>query len=98
MHSKLRFGEGLIHSAKIQPGVFRMKSTALVLCFAASFAAIAQTAAKPATTPTKQSAPASKPSAAGTASAGPAVVKYPEGKKADPAIKKTLLALRRTDM
>ena len=68
-----------------------MKSTALVLYFAAGLAAIAQTAAKPATT-------TSKPSATATKAATAEVVKYPPGKPASPAVKKTMFALRVQDL
>jgi peptidylprolyl isomerase len=70
-----------------------MKSTALVLCFAASLTAIAQTAAKPATTTTKPSSTAAR-----SATAGAAVVKYPPGKKPDLAPQKTLFALKVQDL
>ena len=74
-----------------------MKPTVLVLCFAASLAAIAQTAPNPAAT--KPSSTAAKPSTAGAPGAGAAaVVKYPPGKKAEPAIKKTLFALTVQDL
>src|SRR5438309_1686420 len=75
-----------------------MKSTALVLCLAAGMAAVAQSSAKPATTTTKPSAPAAKPAPASAAAASGAVVKYPPGKKADLAPKKTLFALRVQDL
>ena len=75
-----------------------MKSTVLVICLAAGMAAVAQTAAKPATTTTKPSAPAAKPAAASTAAGTAAAVKYPAGKKADPQVKKTLFALRVQDI
>ncbi len=71
-----------------------MRSTALVLCLAAAVAAHGQTAAKPA-------APGAKPAAtAKTApvAAGASVVKYPPGKKAEPAIKKTLFSLKVQDL
>ena len=71
-----------------------MKSTALVLCLAAAVAAHAQTAAKPA-------APAAKTGStekAAPAAAGAGVIKYPPGKKADPAMKKTLFTLRVQDL
>ena len=71
-----------------------MRSTALALCLAAAVAAHAQTAPKPA-------APAAKPAAtAKTAPAAPgaSVTKYPPGKKADPALKKTLFSLKVQDL
>jgi len=70
-----------------------MKSTALVLCLAAAVAAQAQTAPKPA-------APAAKPGSAEKAApaAGAGVTRYPPGKKADPALKKTLFTLRVQDL
>jgi len=74
-----------------------MKSTVLVLCFAASLAAFAQTAAKPATT-TKPSSQAAKPASTGAANASTAVVKYPPGKKANLAARKTLFALKVQDL
>ncbi len=70
-----------------------MKSTTLVFCLAAAVAAHAQTAPKP-------SAPAAKPAtaakAASTATAG--LVKYPPGRKADLAPRKTLFSLRVQDL
>jgi peptidylprolyl isomerase len=74
-----------------------MKSTALVLCFGISVAAMAQTAAKPSTPATKPSSAAAKPASASSAAAA-AVVKYPPGKKPDPAVKKTLFSLRVQDL
>jgi peptidylprolyl isomerase len=61
-------------------------------------AAVAQTAAKPAPTTTKPSAPTAKSAPASTAGAAAAAVKYPSGKKAEPQIKKTLFALRVQDL
>jgi peptidylprolyl isomerase len=78
-----------------------MKSTALVLCLAAAVAAHAQTAAKPAAPGAKPAAPSAKPAApakTATAAASAAVTKYPPGKKAEPAIKKTLFSLRVQDL
>lgn len=74
-----------------------MKSSVLLLCFAASIAAIAQTAAKPATT-TKPSATATKPSAGATAGSSEGLVKYPKGKTASAAARKTLFSLRVQDL
>lgn len=74
-----------------------MKSTALILCLAAGVAASAQTAPKPATIAHKPATAAKKVAPAGPAGA-PATVKYPPGKKADLAPKKTLLALRVQDL
>ena len=74
-----------------------MKSSVLVLCLAASIAAIAQTAAKPATT-TKPSATATKPSASATAGSSEGLVKYPKGKTASAAARKTLFSLRVQDL
>ena len=73
-----------------------MKSTALVLCLAATVAASAQTAPKSATA-NKPATAAKRVAPAGSASAA-ATVKYPPGKKAEPAPKKTLLALRVQDL
>ena len=70
-----------------------MKSAILVFCLAASVVATAQTAAKPATTTTKPAATVKKPVAVGAD-----VVKYPPGKKADLAAKKTLFSLRVQDL
>ena len=75
-----------------------MKANILVLCLAAGMVAAAQTSAKPAATPTKPSAPAAKPAPATAAGPAAAAVKYPPGKKADLAPKKTLFALRVQDM
>src|SRR5579863_8285881 len=72
-----------------------MKSTILLVCLAAGVVAAAQTAAKPATTTTKPATAMKKPVAAG---AGANAVKYPPGKKADLAAKKTLFALRVQDL
>ena len=70
-----------------------MRSSAMVLCLAVAVAAHAQTAAKLAA-PAKPSAPAKTAPGAAEGS----VVKYPAGKKADPAAKKTLFSLRVQDL
>jgi peptidylprolyl isomerase len=74
-----------------------MKSSALVLCLAVGMAAIAQTAAKPATT-TKPSATATKPTTAKPAASAAEVIKYPAGKPASTVAKNTLFALRVQDL
>ncbi len=71
-----------------------MKSTILLVCLAAGAVAAAQTAAKPASTATKPATAMKKPATGPAAEA----VKYPPGKKADPAAKKTLFALRVQDL
>jgi peptidylprolyl isomerase len=68
----------------------------MVICLAAAVAVAAQTAVKPAASTTKPAATAKKPVATGAASVG--AVKYPPGKKADLAAKKTLFALRVQDL
>ena len=69
-----------------------MKSSALVFCLAAALAAHAQTAAKPA-------APAAKTGSTEKAAAsGAGVTRYPVGKKAEPALKKTLFSLKVQDL
>src|SRR5437588_12688458 len=77
-----------------------MKSIALVLCLTAAVAVHAQTAAKPATAAAKPAGAAKAGPATGTAKAAPAagIAKYPAGKKAEPAIKKTLFSLRVQDL
>jgi peptidylprolyl isomerase len=69
-----------------------MKSTALILCLAAAVAAHAQTAAKHATPAAKHTATAHTPAAAA------ADVKYPEGIKPVPGLKKSLFSLRYQDI
>lgn len=71
-----------------------MKSSALVLFLSAAMAAHAQTAPKPATSAAKTGTAAK--STAGAAAAS--VVKYPRGVKADPSLKKTLVALKYQDL
>jgi peptidylprolyl isomerase len=59
-------------------------------------AAVAQTAAKPATHTTKPATAKTAPASTAGATAG--AVKYPSGKKAEPQVKKTLFALKVQDI
>src|SRR5258708_11435986 len=68
-----------------------MKPTALILCLAAAAAAHAQTAAKPTT-------PAAKHTTTAHTAAAAADVKYPEGIKPVPGLKKSLFSLRYQDI
>ena len=68
-----------------------MKSTALVLCLAAGAAVYAQTAPKPA-------APAAMPATPPKSAPASSAVKYPPGKTASPAAKKSLFALQVQDV
>jgi len=72
-----------------------MKSIALILCMAAAVAAHAQIAVKPAAAP---ATPAKATSTTPGASQGATAVKYPTGKKAEPAIKQTLFSLKVQDL
>jgi len=75
-----------------------MKSIALILCMASAGAAYSQTAAKPAAPAAKPATTGNAASTAAGASLGATVVKYPTGKKAEPAIKQTLFSLKVQDL
>jgi peptidylprolyl isomerase len=75
-----------------------MKSTALILCMAASLAAYAQTAAKPDSSSVKTAPSTPRPATVRPGAASAPVVKYPAGISALPGVPKMAFALRYQDI
>ncbi len=75
-----------------------MKSTAFVLCMAASLVAYAQTAPKPASSTAKPGSSTARPATATHSATAATPVKYPAGISPVPGIPKTAFALRYQDI